>query len=378
MSDHGPSLERLESLEIRLYRLTTRSHLTIGAGEAAGDLRPVDKPIIRALICDPEPNGSSGKRHPYIPASSLHGVWRAWVEKALRSQEKALADPVGALSRLKHKHPDLAPVLERTMKKDLMLPADTELDPLRLSDTWRIYPSACNPFWEHDKCDTPVEQPSGRDASLPRAKSVWASQDMANLTRGPCRVCSIFGHPGQRGRVRFTHAYTALSDSDPDRFPVDVITRVAINRMTGAADSGKLFDMEAVPPGVVFYFFVIMENMVESQLQHFEYGFRALNLNLANLGAHGTVGFGLVNVERVGKPFLCGPKIFEFDPDPCNVERLKSEWRDTTLVHYPWGRFPKFLNLLTLSKNGEHWWENHIPQYTKSANEPSATGGGKG
>jgi CRISPR/Cas system CSM-associated protein Csm3 (group 7 of RAMP superfamily) len=355
MSEHGPTLERLESLEIRLYRVITRSHLTIGSGEAAGELRPVDKPIIRALICDS--TDRTEQRIPYIPASSLHGVWRAWVEKALRSQTPERPDLEAALTRFREQWKELAPVLERSVKSDLVLPAAHALDRGNLPESWHIYRTVCNPFWEHDKCDTPVEQPSGRDASLPQAKSAWAKPDMADLERGPCRACSIFGHPGQRGRVRFTHAYTSLKESDPKRFPVDIITRVAINRITGAADSGKLFDVEAVPAGVVFYFFVIMENMTARQVEHFEYGCRALNLNLASLGAHGTVGFGLVNVELVGKPFQCGPGIFHFDPDAYDLEELKSGWRSVAGHDYPWTRFPKFLNLLTLVKDGGTWWE---------------------
>jgi CRISPR/Cas system CSM-associated protein Csm3 (group 7 of RAMP superfamily) len=84
--------------------------------------------------------------------------------------------------------------------------------------------------------------------------------------------------------------------------PVDVITRVAINRLTGAADEGKLFDLEAIPPGVEFYFFTVLENMKDEEHDYksdFAKGIRALNLQLASVGAHSTVGFGMVDVKHV-------------------------------------------------------------------------------
>lgn len=106
MSNGRPSLARLQKLEVRLYRLTTKSHLAIGAGEAA-ELSPVDKPIIRALIIGEE------ERVPYIPASSLHGVIRAWVEKAVRSLFPPLADLKAKLEEFESKHSAAAAWLQQ-------------------------------------------------------------------------------------------------------------------------------------------------------------------------------------------------------------------------------------------------------------------------
>jgi CRISPR/Cas system CSM-associated protein Csm3 (group 7 of RAMP superfamily) len=151
-----------------------------------------------------------------------------------------------------------------------------------------------------DKCERIAER-----ESQPRQwkKRWWEAIDR----QLPCTICSIFGYMGQRGRVKFTHGWPSTEE-----VPIDVITRVAINRLTGAADEGKLFDLEAIPPGVAFHFFTVLENMEPEQKADFDKGIRALNLQLASVGAHGTVGFGMVDVERV---FTAGIEPAVFDRD---------------------------------------------------------------
>jgi CRISPR/Cas system CSM-associated protein Csm3 (group 7 of RAMP superfamily) len=91
-------LSRVENLEVRLYKLTTRSHLRVGAGEGTADVA-TDNPIIRALVFE---NHKKSRRVPYVPGSSLHGVIRAWVEKALRSQQEPLTG--SALEAMVHSY----------------------------------------------------------------------------------------------------------------------------------------------------------------------------------------------------------------------------------------------------------------------------------
>ena len=97
---------------MRLYRLTTKSHLAIGSGEAA-EPSPVDKPIIRALIYNEE------ERVPYLPASSLHGVIRAWVEKAGRSLNEPITDLKDKFVKFQQDHPDDAARLQQKVCADL-------------------------------------------------------------------------------------------------------------------------------------------------------------------------------------------------------------------------------------------------------------------
>lgn len=291
------SLARLDDLEVRLYRLTTRSHLRVGAGEGAADVA-VENPLIRALIF----RNGKGERVPYIPGSSLHGVIRAWVEKALRSGQTpltgaALQAKVATLDEAEQKN-----WLEKARKEVADYLGRAPQDDAEVYAHFHVYtaPHVCNPLSDLDKCERIAERESGGNDWK---KAWWAALDR----QLPCAVCSVFGYMGQRGRVKFTHAWPETED-----LPFDVITRVAINRLTGAADEGKLFDLEAIPPGVMFEFYTVLENMGDTQKGHFEMGIRALSLQLAGIGAHGTVGFGMVDVERVFTANL-KPQVFEQD-----------------------------------------------------------------
>jgi CRISPR/Cas system CSM-associated protein Csm3 (group 7 of RAMP superfamily) len=314
-----PTLAVLRKIKITLYKLTTESHMTIGAGEAVLDLRPVDKPIIRALIYDKDNNG---KRIPYIPASSLHGVWRSWVEKVIRSSKGSLQFPEieKALAELKKKE-GLFPTLEKALRDELGMDSGAgavEIIKLAkaIADNLPVYKEVCDLFSATDCCEDLTPNDLKR-RPLAAAKSAWKEQ--LALQR-PCKVCRLFGHTGQRGRVRFTAAYPAVGD--PEHLPVDIITRVAINRITGAADDGKLFDLEAVPPQVPFYFFTLLENPEEGEEHIFEYGFKALNTCLATLGAHASVGYGAVRLEKQFSATIT-PELFNNAIEKLSIDTLK-------------------------------------------------------
>ncbi len=283
MSDEKalPNLARLDNLEVRLYRVETKSHLRIGAGEGATDVAAAGLPLIRALVLE----GEDEKRVPYLPGSSLHGVIRSWVEKALRSQDKPKTR-----DELREVAPPESEAYEQAadeFKAFLGRKPDDKISEDTVYQHWEVYPRVCNPLLDVDKC----ERVSGRESEGRR----WKADFLDAIERpAPCDVCRIFGYMGQRGRVKISHAFPAK-----EKVPVDIITRVAINRLTGAADEGKLFDLEAIPPGCVFYFFAILENMDTAHKEAFEMGIRAINLQLAALGAHSTVGFGMVEVTQV-------------------------------------------------------------------------------
>jgi CRISPR/Cas system CSM-associated protein Csm3 (group 7 of RAMP superfamily) len=307
MNDYQ-NLARLNDLEVRLYRLETKSHLRIGAGEGSADISAAENPIIRALIY----RDSQAVRIPYIPGSSLHGVTRAWVEKALRSQQYPMA--VEQVRELLNENPELAGEIKKEMAAFLGKEDANRVTEADLTRYWPIYPHVCNPLLLADQC----ERISRRD--LPTRQ--WKLDYFAAIGREiPCEVCNIFGFVGQRGRVKVSNAFPAYPLGD--KLPVDVITRVAINRLTGAADEGKLFDLEAIPPGVSFYFFVVMENMSDTQKQTFEKGIRAMNLQLAGLGAHSTIGFGMVDIN-LEYAAMIQPTIFDLSLEDRLPEILKN------------------------------------------------------
>lgn len=345
------SLAQLSDLEVRCYKLTTRSHLRVGAGEGSADVA-VENPLIRALIY----RDGGEHRVPYIPGSSLHGVIRSWVEKALRSGQEPLSaeDLKEQLKLLKDRdetayenvldqvRQEVATFLGRDKKEAVQ---DDEL-----YGHWRVYtrPHVCDPLSDVDKC----ERITDAESSPRRWKVEWWKQIGREL---PCTACRIFGYMGQRGRVKVTPAWPAASI---EAVPIDVITRVAINRLTGAADEGKLFDLEAIPPGVDFYFFVVLENM-GGYKAHFEKGPRALNLQLGAVGAHSTVGFGMVDVEQVFSATI-SPAVFDRDVETDFVERVLDIEEAQEITDIDLDKLPKFFKALVVAHKEEKPFEDLI------------------
>lgn len=330
------SLARLDDLEIRLYRLETKSHLRIGAGEGSVDISAAENPLIRALVYEERTRDGVKevleKRVPYVPGSSLHGVIRAWTEKVLRSQSQPLtADEMA--SKLATGFDNLKNQARQEVG-DLLGKTLPEGDDSELFKHWQVYPNVCDPLMRVDQCEriSPDET-----AGWKGEKARW----WAVIPRPmPCEVCRIYGYTGQRGRVKVSHAFPTS-----EQLPVDIITRVAINRITGAADEGKLFDLEAIPPGAVFYFFVVMENMSPDQKAAFEKGVRALNLQLAGLGAHSTIGFGMVQVAKVYAARL-ERSIFDVNVERDMVPRLlQAPYR--LRVDLDCSKYPDFLLALS-------------------------------
>jgi len=333
-------LSRLTDLEVRLYRLTTRSHLRVGAGEGAADVA-VENPIIRALIYDQQ---GGEKRVPYIPGSSLHGVVRAWVEKALRSGQQPLTgDQLKAQVEGLPDDQDRERLLGEARREYEAFLGRALEDVQEVYGHWEVYtqPHVCNPLSDVDKCERISVQ-----ESEPRAWKVawWKTLGVAP----PCAVCRIFGYMGQRGRVKFSHAWPTTEQP-----PLDVITRVAINRLTGAADEGKLFDLEAIPPGVSFHFFVVMENMEDegdrADKDRFDLGIKALGMGLAGLGAHSTVGFGMVDVEPVFTASI-SPALFERDVEEDFIRPTLAVEDLATLTDLDEEKVPRFFRALVAAQ----------------------------
>lgn len=334
-------LAHLQDLEVRLYKLTTRSHLRVGAGEGAADVA-VENPIIRALVLKDE---GQEERVPYIPGSSLHGVVRAWVEKALRSGQEPLTREEMEARITGMDETDRKNLLEEARKE---VAAFLNKDAKDVSDDelyahWKVYtnPHVCDPLSEVDKC----ERITDRDSQTRRWKVAWWEALERSV---PCTVCRIFGYMGMRGRVKFAHAWPATEQP-----PLDVITRVAINRLTGAADEGKLFDLEAIPPGVVFHFFTVLENMTPGQKADLDKGIRALNLQLAGVGAHGTVGFGMVDVEPVFAARI-SPRVFDRDVETEFIDATLTRENLAQVSGMDLGKMPRFFQALVVAhRQGE-------------------------
>lgn len=334
--------EAIDNLQLRLYKLTTKSHLRIGAGEGSISLSAADNPVIQALFfTPPPPNGSPGQQRViYLPGSSLHGVIRAWAEKVHRSMTPFLTREQleGAMQAMADGQGEQLKEQARNEVNDYL---GHKADDDDLFAHWRVHPVVCDPLSPLDQCQR-FGQSS--EAQATPAKQAWFNTLHERHGRNnPCPICQVFGYVGQRGRVRVHNAFPAEGG-----LPLDIITRVAINRISGAADEGKLYDVEAIPPGAVFYFYVVLENMNADQVRTFDYGIQALRLQLATLGAHSTVGFGVVEVEQVMAADI-RPTLFSQTDLPDRIRQtLPSLKRRPAAANIDAARYPTFFNALSM------------------------------
>jgi CRISPR/Cas system CSM-associated protein Csm3 (group 7 of RAMP superfamily) len=177
----------------------------------------------------------------YIPGSSLKGVVRGFVEKALRTWN------------------------DRT--------------------SWKW---ACSTFEEKGK---PPEEGNCPQRIKHKEKVENRSLSTEEIYANSCGACRIFGHTRLRGRLSFT-----------DFFPVeDVRTEirygVAVSRLTHAVAQGP-FEMEVAVAGT-FQGALVLENFEIWQLGLLTTALEAMNLGLLKVGFGKNRGFGEVEARIV-------------------------------------------------------------------------------
>ena len=177
----------------------------------------------------------------YIPGSSLKGVVRGFVEKALRTWNDR--------------------------------------------ESWRW---ACSTFEEKDK---PPEEGNCPQRIKHTEKVENRSLSTAEIYANSCGACRIFGHTRLRGRLSFT-----------DFFPVEEVRTeirygVAISRLTHAVAHGP-FEMEVAVSGA-FEGTLVLENFEIWQLGLLTTALEAMNRELLKVGFGKNRGFGEVKAQIV-------------------------------------------------------------------------------
>jgi len=112
-----------------------------------------------------------------------------------------------------------------------------------------------------------------------------------------CLLCKVFGAPSFTGHVEFTDAYPVGDKGEVLEVPVGVRTGIAIDRRTGAVYRGALYQVEYVEPGARFKFSVHMTNLPNYALGLLAKVFKMLNEGWLRIGGFKTRGFGEVRVE---------------------------------------------------------------------------------
>jgi CRISPR-associated RAMP protein (TIGR02581 family) len=114
--------------------------------------------------------------------------------------------------------------------------------------------------------------------------------------QGVCIACKLFGSTHLASRIRISDAYPVTAPVLGER------TGVGINRITGAAQRGALYDFEVVEEGS-FKAEIFLKNYELYQLQLILYVLKDLHEGYVSLGAASTRGNGRVEIRDVAIEF---------------------------------------------------------------------------
>ncbi|WP_434297088.1 type III CRISPR-associated RAMP protein Csx7 [Clostridium sporogenes] len=115
-----------------------------------------------------------------------------------------------------------------------------------------------------------------------------------------CPACKMFGNLGLKGRVQFKDAFI-----EDDKYKLGRRTNVGIDRITGAAVKGALFDPEVLEEGT-FKCTIKIENYFKWQLKLILYVLEEINAGYVTFGASTSRGFGNMefdNFKIISKEF---------------------------------------------------------------------------
>ncbi len=188
----------------------------------------------------------NGASQVYIPGSSLKGVFRSHIEKVIRTlrpEEVVVADPFK-----KENEPD----------------------------------QACSSWLQQRKnAKEPIDNPT-------------AYADVDPISR-------LFGTTFFIGRVSIGDAYLLDDANKSKRLPTEPRDGVGIDRLTGGAAAGALFNLEVVSTGTVFRTEILLRNFECWQLGAILLVVQDMHDELIRLGSGKSRGLGAIkgNVEQV-------------------------------------------------------------------------------
>jgi CRISPR-associated protein Csm3 len=220
--------------------LVAESPLRIGVGRESPLGSAVDLAVLRVNL--------NGKLVPYIPGSSLKGVFRST-----------------AIQLASRKGLTVCSGLSKGTCMDLRYPefdGKTLLDKIKEEIRNRNYRRAIELF--HEKA---------------------------------CLLCKVFGAPSFTGHSEFNDSYPINEKGEVLDAPVGVRTGIAINRRTGAVHMGALYQVEYVEPGARFRFSIRTTNLPNYALGLLAKILRMVNEGWVRVGGFKTRGFGELRVE---------------------------------------------------------------------------------
>lgn len=229
-------LTRIRELDIEGV-LVAKEPLRIGAGKGTKLGSPIDLPLLRVYL--------PGKGEvPFIPGSSLKGLFRAYFDVVIRSLRGYACAGSGGSTCMSQK---------------------------------------VSFHGEIDKLEKIARRLSARMDFNNLAQLLWE-----NL----CLSCKVFGSQSYRSKIIFYDSYPVKD------VRIGVKTGIAIDRRTGAAMHGALYQVEYVEPGATFNFHVKVLDAPNYVLGLFAQGLFELNAGRLKVGGFKTRGFGWVELRN--------------------------------------------------------------------------------
>jgi CRISPR-associated RAMP protein (TIGR02581 family) len=225
--------------------------LRVGSGREAPLGSSVDLAVIRIRIGD--------KSVPYIPGSSLKGVYRTVATQLAKSKGLSVCS---------------GPAKETCMDWEIPQHGGATLQQLVQEQlNSREYLQAVRYFYDY-----------------------------------ACLMCKIFGAPSYTGNVVFEDAYPINEKGEVMEVRTGIRTGIAINRRTGSVHERSLYQVEYVEPGARFRFKMRATNLPNYALGLLAKAIRMMNDGWVKVGGFKTRGFGEVRLEGL-EFFAWGPTV---------------------------------------------------------------------
>jgi CRISPR-associated RAMP protein, SSO1426 family len=220
--------------------LVAESPLRIGVGRESPLGSAVDLAVLRVNL--------NGKLVPYIPGSSLKGVFRSTAIQLANRKGLTVCSGLSKGTCMDLRYPEFD--------------GKTLLEKIQEEIRNRNYRRAIELF--HEKA---------------------------------CLLCKVFGAPSFTGHSEFNDSYPINEKGEVQDAPVGVRTGIAINRRTGAVHMGALYQVEYVEPGARFRFSIRTTNLPNYALGLLAKILRMVNEGWVRVGGFKTRGFGELRVE---------------------------------------------------------------------------------
>ena len=248
--------------------LVNEAPLRIGAGREPPLEATVDLALIRIRY--------QGEVKPYIPGSSLKGVFRTNAGQLLSMKDPKIKPCDGLTRSTCVDRDDLGVFIEKMLRE-------------------------------------------GR-----------AEEAMKSFFEKACLLCKVFGAPQYAGRVSFSDAYPIQP------YTIGTRTGISIDRKTGSVYKGAFYTVEYIEPSAVFSFKMYARSLPNYVLGMLAATIRRINEGEAKIGGFKSRGFGKVRIEKLkimnrdsGSKELKLPSLEEGVDQPVEVRglaRLEDGW----------------------------------------------------